>query len=94
MNVTVETLRLRNVTFKNVSVSHVHILGNVTSENGAVVATQDDTKTVENITAQQLFVINATLHDVSFTGLTIRNDSVAKALFGNDTAAGNQTGRR
>lgn len=94
VNVTVETLRLRNVSFTNVSVSHVHVLGNVTSANGTVIGTQNGTKTVENITAQRLLVTNATLHNVSFTKLTVRNESVARALFGNDMAVGNGTGER
>lgn len=94
VNVTVETLRLRNVTFANVSVNHVHVLGNITSENGTVIAIPNGTQTVESITAERLFVIDATLHNVSFTGLTIRNDSVANALFGSETMAGNQTGER
>lgn len=94
VNVTVENLRLRNVTLANVSVSHVHVLGNITAANGSVLATPNGTKAVENITAQRLVAIDATLRNVSFTGLTIRNESVADALFGNRTLAGNQTGEQ
>lgn len=88
VDVTVETLELQNVTVTDAVVNHVHVTGNVTAGDEPVLETEDDPKTVENITAHQLRVTNATLKNVSFSNLTIQNESLATALLGNQTPEG------
>lgn len=87
LNVTVDTLTLRNVTLNRVDVDHIHVIEGVTDESGAtVVGSENGSRTVENVTADSVFVGDATLENVSFTELTIRNESVAEALLGPDAA--------
>lgn len=94
VNVTIETLRLRNVALLNVSISDITIRGNVTTANGTVIATPNGSKTVKNITARWI-VTNATLHNVTFTGMRIRDDTIVDALFGEvepiEATPGNRT---
>lgn len=90
VNVTLETVKLQNVTITDVTVDHVHITGNVTAGDRVVLETGNDAETVENITAQRLEVTNATLENVSFSNLTLRNESLATALLGTQPANGDE----
>lgn len=78
-NVKFQRLILDNVTVNYARAGMLTDLG----QNGS-------STTYGNLTASRMFVLDATLTNVTFEGLTIRNERVAQALFGNGSVGEQQ----